>query len=133
MSVNGWLYLIQRGDHRKQHEEIYKIGRINDFNRRINKYPPYSQIITVSLIDDDRKCERELISEFKNEFKFRNDIGHEYFEGDEREMIFVFNDYVSEHLPDTREDINMDYHWNLEDQRIKTERNPLKYQIIQMR
>jgi hypothetical protein len=31
MSVNGWLYLIQRGDHRIQHEEIYKIGRTNDF------------------------------------------------------------------------------------------------------
>jgi hypothetical protein len=108
--VNGWLYLIQRGDHRKQHEEIYKIGRTNDFNRRINEYPPYSQIIAVSPIEDDRKCERELIREFKNEFEFRNDIGHEYFEGDEREMISVFNDYVSEHLPDTRENVNMDYH-----------------------
>jgi hypothetical protein len=46
-SINGWLYLIQRGDHRKEHEEIYKIGRTNDFNRRINEYPAYSQIISV--------------------------------------------------------------------------------------
>jgi hypothetical protein len=38
--------------------------------------PPYSQIIAVSPIDDDRKCERELIRGFKNEFEFRNDIEH---------------------------------------------------------
>jgi hypothetical protein len=50
MSINGWLYLIQRGYHRKQREEIYKIGRTNDFNRRINEYPPYSQIISVSPV-----------------------------------------------------------------------------------
>jgi hypothetical protein len=65
MSINGWLYLIQCGDHRKQHEEIYKIGRKNDFNRRINEYPPYTQIIAVSPIDDDKKCERELNENLK--------------------------------------------------------------------
>jgi hypothetical protein len=79
MSVNCWLYLIQRGDHRKEHEDIYKIGRTKNFNRRINEYLPYTQIISVSPEDDDRKCERELIREFKDEFEFRNDIGHEYF------------------------------------------------------
>jgi hypothetical protein len=44
-SVDGWLYLIQRGDHRKQNEEIYKIGRTNDFNRRINEYSLYPDYI----------------------------------------------------------------------------------------
>jgi hypothetical protein len=83
MSVNGWLYLIQRGDHRKQHEEIYIISGTNDFKSRINVNPPYSQIIAVSPIDNDNKCERELIKEFKNEFEFRNDFGDQYFEGEE--------------------------------------------------
>jgi hypothetical protein len=73
-SVNSWLYLIQRGDHRKQPEDIYKIGRTNDLNRIINEYPPYTLIISVSPVDDDRKCEPELIREFKDEFEFRNDI-----------------------------------------------------------
>ena len=119
MSINSLIYLIQRGDHRKQHDEIYKIGGTNDFKGRINKYPPYSQSISVSPVDDDKKCERELIREFKNEFEFRNDIGHEYFEGDERDMIFVFHDYVSEHLPNREEEVDMDYHWEIEDQRMK--------------
>jgi hypothetical protein len=42
-------------------------------------------------------------------------------------MISVFNDYVSEHLPDAREEVDMDYHWNLEDQRLKVERNQMVY------
>ena len=126
-SVNGWLYLIQRGDHRKEHKDIYKICRTNDFNRRINEYPMFSQIIAVGPVDNDKTCERELIREFKNEFEFRNDIGNEYFEGDEREMISVFNDYVSEHLPNTREEVDMSYNWDIEDQRIKAERNQMRY------
>jgi hypothetical protein len=127
MSFYGWLYLLQRSDYRKHHEPIYKIGRTNDFNRRINEYPAYSQIIAVYPVDNDKKCERELIKEFKNEFEFRNDIGHEYFEEDERDIISVFNDYVSENLPNREEDVNMDYHWEIEDQRMKAERNQMRY------
>jgi hypothetical protein len=42
-------------------------------------------------------------------------------------MISACNDYVSEHLPDTREEVDMDYHWNFEDQRLKVERNQMVY------
>jgi hypothetical protein len=42
-------------------------------------------------------------------------------------MISVFNGYVSEHLPNRREEVDMDYHWNLEDQRIKIDRNQMVY------
>jgi hypothetical protein len=114
MSVDDWLYLIQRGDHRKHHEPIYKIGRINDFNRRINEYPAYHQVISVCSVDNDNKCERELIKEFKNELEFRKDICHQYFEGDERDMISTFNYYISEHLPNREEDVDLDYHWKIE-------------------
>jgi hypothetical protein len=67
-------------------------------------------MICATPVDNDKICERDLIREFKNEFEFRNDIGHEYFEGDEREIISFFNDYVSEPLPNTREEVDMDYH-----------------------
>jgi hypothetical protein len=66
--IDAWLYLLQRGDHRKHHEDIYNIGRTNDFNRRINEYPINTQIISVCPVDNDKKCERELIREFKSEF-----------------------------------------------------------------
>jgi hypothetical protein len=127
MSIDDWLHLIQRGDHRKLHELICKIGLTNDFTRRINEYPNYPQIISVCPVDNDKQCERELIKEFKNEFECRNDNGHEYFEGDVRDMISVFNDYDSEFLHNREEDFDMDYHWDIEDQRIKAERNQMRY------
>jgi hypothetical protein len=42
-------------------------------------------------------------------------------------MISVFNDYASEHLPNREEDCDMDYHWELEDQRMKAKRNQMRY------
>jgi hypothetical protein len=62
--IDGWLYLLQSGDHRKKHKDIYKIGRTNDFNPRINEYPYDTQIIAVTPIENDKKCETELICEF---------------------------------------------------------------------
>jgi hypothetical protein len=41
-------------------------------------------------------------------------------------MISVFNDYVSEHLSNRDEDVDMDYHWEIEDQRMKAERNQMR-------
>jgi hypothetical protein len=133
MSFDGWLYMIQKGDHRKHNEEIYKIGRTNNFNIRINEYPAYSQIICATPVDNDRKCEREYIKEFKNEFEFRNDISNEYFEENERDMISVFNDYISEHLPKREEEDDMDYHWEIEDQRMKAERNQMRNKMEYMK
>jgi hypothetical protein len=56
----------------------------------------------------------------------RNDIGHEYFEGNERDMISVFNDYESEHLPNREEEVYIAYHFDIIDQRIKVERNKMR-------
>jgi hypothetical protein len=125
--IDGWLYLLQRGDHRKHHEDIYKIGRTNDFNRRINEYPINTQIISVCPVDNDKKCERELIREFKSEFDFRNDVGNEYFEGNERDMISIFNDDCSEHLSNRDEEVDIDYHWQVENKRMVAERNHRRF------
>jgi hypothetical protein len=62
-----------------------------------------------------------LIGEFKSEFSFRNDIGNEYFEGNERDMISVFNDDCSNNLPNRDEEIYIIYHRQLEDPRIAAE------------
>jgi hypothetical protein len=42
-------------------------------------------------------------------------------------MISDFNDIVSEHLPNREEDVDMDYHWENEDQKMKAERNQMRY------
>jgi hypothetical protein len=69
------------------------------------------------------KYERELIVVFQLKFEFCSDIGNEYFEGNKMENISTFYDYFSEHLPNRDEEIDMDYHWQIEDQRLAPERN----------
>jgi hypothetical protein len=46
-------------------------------------------MISICPIDNEKICEHELIREFKSEFVFRNDIEHDYFEGNLRDMISV--------------------------------------------
>jgi hypothetical protein len=70
-----------------------------------------------------------LILEFKSEFDFRSDIGSEYFKGNERDMISVFNDYCSEHLPNRDEEIDMNYQWQIEDERLAAERNQRRFKV----
>jgi hypothetical protein len=69
--IDGFLYLLQGGDHRKHHYEIYKIGHSNDFDKRINKYIIDTQAISICPIDNEKKCEHELIRELKSEFELR--------------------------------------------------------------
>jgi hypothetical protein len=77
---------------------------------RINGHPYDTQIISIYPIDNSKKGEREIIREFKSEFEFRNDIDNEYFEGNERDMISVFNNHYSNHSLNRDEKIDMDYH-----------------------
>jgi hypothetical protein len=109
--VNGWLYLIQRGYHRKSGEEIYKIGRTNDFNPRMTEFSVDTQIISVCPVENEKLSERELIKEFQSEFDHRNDIVLEYFEGNERDKRGCFHDYCTDYLSNREDEINMDYHW----------------------
>jgi hypothetical protein len=105
--IGGWLYLLQKSDCRKKHKDIYEIERTNDFNRRINEYTYDTQIISVIPVNNDKKCERELIKEFKSEFDWRKDVGNEHFEDNERHMISVFNDYWRNQLTNKEENIDM--------------------------
>jgi hypothetical protein len=84
-------------------------------------------MISVIPVDNDKKCECELIKEFKSEFDWRKDVGNEYFEGNERDMISVFNDYCSDHLSNKDENIAIDYHWQIEDSRLNAERNQRRF------
>ncbi|GMO13152.1 MAG: hypothetical protein Ta2E_02030 [Mycoplasmoidaceae bacterium] len=127
--IDGCFYILQRYDHRKHHQDIYKIGRTIDYNRRLNEYPCCAQIISVVPVYNEKHCERELIKEFKSEFDWRNDICNEYFEFNQRDMISVFHDYCSYHLPNKEEEIDADYHRQIEDQRLAAERNQRRIYI----
>jgi hypothetical protein len=42
-------------------------------------------------------------------------------------MISVFNDFCSEHLPNKDEEVDMDYHWKIENKRMISERNQRRF------
>jgi hypothetical protein len=42
-------------------------------------------------------------------------------------MRSVFNDYVCDQLHNRDEEVNMDYHWDIKDQRMKAERNQMRH------
>jgi hypothetical protein len=42
-------------------------------------------------------------------------------------MISSFNDYCSDHLSNKEEEIDMDYHWQIEDQRLAAEHSQRQF------
>ena len=50
-------------------------------------YPKGSRLLLVIEVEDCHTREKELIKLFDDKFKKRTDIGTEYFEGCEKEMI----------------------------------------------
>jgi hypothetical protein len=79
----GHLYIIQEREFLNSNKDIYKIGRSNDINTRLMKYPKDSKIIFIIKHEDTIKTEKLWIERLKknSKIKWKNDIGKEYFEG----------------------------------------------------
>jgi hypothetical protein len=93
LSLNThYIYLIHEREFIKSKESIYKIGRTQQTNlKRIYQYPKDSKVLLLIECDDCKECERELIKMFKEKYTQRTDIGKEYFEGSE---INIVNDIL---------------------------------------
>lgn len=78
---------------------IYKIGRTEQtMDKRMAGYPKGSKQIIIRSVFDCITVERALIKKFKKKFKQKKKlIGNEYFQGNETEMINVFNDVVNQY------------------------------------
>ena len=82
-----YIYLIHCRASVNIKENVYKIGKSHDFNKRLEGYdkgsiPIFS--LYVSEIDDFEKI---LIKIFQSKFSSRYDYGNEYFEGNISVMI----------------------------------------------
>jgi hypothetical protein len=74
---------------------IYKIGKTEQENiRRFSQYPKGSLLLIQTKVQDCNIAEKELISIFKNKFKWRKEYGYEYFEGSLEEMKNIINAYT---------------------------------------
>jgi hypothetical protein len=94
---------------------------LSHINRRIGEYHLDIQVVSVCPIDNENKRDRELIREFRSEFEFRSDIGNS------TSKVIKWSDYCSDHLPNRDEEIDMEYHWKIEDQRLTAKRNQRRF------
>ena len=110
ISIN-YIYLLQEREFTKTKENIYKVGMSQKENhKRFNQYPKGSILLFQMICNNCKNIEKCLIKIFKENFKLRNDIGNEYFEGDYKSMIDIIYSTIKnekeeyENLKQTKED-----------------------------
>lgn len=83
-----YVYLLQEREFIKTGENIFKIGKTKRSNiTRFEEYPKDSHLYLHLSCSDCDKLEKEMIKTFKKKFKYRKDIGNEYFQGNVEEML----------------------------------------------
>jgi hypothetical protein len=118
MSTN-YIYLLCEREFIKTNEPIYKIGRSLQENlKRIQSYSNGTKLLFQSICEDCIDSEKELIKLFKLNFKHRNDIGNEYFEGNCHKMIQIMTEYLITTF--TQKNL-FDLVHNVEDKSVKDE------------
>lgn len=92
-SSNGFIYVIKEREFVKTGENVFKIGRTyRQVGERLCEYPKGSNPYYFENCENCEKIEgtilKKLIS-IPTEFKHRQDIGNEYFEGNIKRLIFI--------------------------------------------
>ena len=91
-----YIYLLQTPQFIASKQPVFKLGRICQLNHnRFVSYPKGSIVLSQNVSRDCYKDEKELIKLFKVNFKFRSDVGLEYFEGDYRQMILLIVQHLN--------------------------------------
>lgn len=90
MCDTNYIYLLQEREFVNAKQNIYKVGRTTKPNlKRFNQYPKESVLLYHTICYDCKIIERQVIKQFKENFKLRKDIGNEYFEGNYKIMIDI--------------------------------------------
>lgn len=82
-----YIYLIHCRASVNAKENVYKIGKSGDFNKRLDGYDKGSIPIFTIYVSECDDFERLLITIFRSNFIIRSDYGSEYFEGTVNVMI----------------------------------------------
>ncbi len=86
---SGYIYVIREREFVNMNQNIFKIGRTENFLRRFSQYPKNSEIVFVNKVNDQCKIETDLIRKLKQKFKQRKDIGNEYFEAEKNSLLDI--------------------------------------------
>lgn len=89
-----YIYLIHCRASMNAQEPVYKIGKSNDFLRRLSAYDKGSTPMLSIYVTNCDTLETHLLGIFNSLYKPRRDYGREYFEGNMTDMIRTI---VAEH------------------------------------
>ena len=104
-----YIYLIHTRASLNINEPVYKIGKTNDFSKRISGYDKGSIPILMLYVNNCDIFEKLIIEIFNTNFIKRTDYGNEYFEGNVSDMIGIIMDNFKE--------LNMCYNIEQEEQK----------------
>ena len=102
--MSEWCYFLQICA--DNGTDKYKIGRTNNIKSRLRSAEYRNATVHETIqLNDSRKCESEIIREFKKEFvqvtkDDKGGYGKEYFRGDLDEMLKKFREICSKYQPD---------------------------------
>jgi hypothetical protein len=82
-----YIYLVHCRASVNASEPVYKIGKSNDFNKRLSGYDKGTIPIFSLYVEECDDFEKTLIKIFETKFEPRKDYGNEYFYGDIATMI----------------------------------------------
>lgn len=97
----GWIYLAYTKELQRTAENIYKIGRTSNPNKR---YASATLLLSVFPVSDQVKAENDLLALFRgcSSFVNRKDVGREYFQGDFVDMHALFSTFCQTTVVDRK-------------------------------
>jgi hypothetical protein len=92
LDIMPYIYLIHTRASLNINENVYKIGKTNDFTKRLSGYDKGSIPILILYVNNCDNFEKILLEIFNLTFIKRSDYGSEYFEGEPSKMIQIIMD-----------------------------------------
>ena len=104
---SGHLYVIKEREFIKTKENIFKIGKTINIVNRMPQYPKQSRVYIMFYSTNIDDMEKYIIEQFDKRFTKRVDIGAEYYECDQNELLMdmsVFMLHVFSNFKNIKED-----------------------------
>ena len=94
---NHYIYLVREREFIRMHENIYKLGKTTQIaSNQLTSCGKTIEVLLFVKVLDCHKLEPTLMKLFEYNFKQKNDIGLEYFEGNPNDMIKAIMDTILE-------------------------------------
>jgi hypothetical protein len=88
------IYIIHEREFVNTGQPIYKIGKTTKSIKRLSQYPKDSKLKLLLAVENCHESEKLLIVKFDEMFVNKAEIGREYYEGELKEMIKLYLDFI---------------------------------------